>query len=159
MKNLMQRLEHYINSDIIAMVGVYMRSKAILINNYSDYNKFLKKLNIYKSILYYNTIFVVKNNINDNMIDYIVNALNIKNRKKRITYIYDSSCKLIDDNTKNSNICGFKNGKCYVQRNLNNEKCNGCVESVYIKQIKGVLLKTFHVNYLIVLKLHQDIIL
>lgn len=46
----MQRLEHYINSDIIAMVGVYMRSKAILINNYSDYNKFLKKLNIYKSI-------------------------------------------------------------------------------------------------------------
>ena len=33
------------------------------------------------------------------------------------------------------------------------------LESVCIKQIKDVLLKTFHVNYLIVLKLHQDIIL
>lgn len=137
MKNLMQRLEHYINSDIIAMVGVYMRSKTILINNYSDYNKFLKKLNIYKSILYYNTLFAVKNNTNDNMIDYIVNALNIKNRKKRITYIYDSSCKLIDDDTKNSNICGFKNGKCYVQRNLNNGKCNGCCRKCLYQTNKG----------------------
>lgn len=71
------------------------------------------------------------------MIDYIVNALNIKNRKKRITYIYDSSCKLIDDNTKNSNICGFKNGKCYVQRNLNNEKCNGCCRKCLYQTNKG----------------------
>ncbi len=30
------------------------------------------------------------------MIDYIINALNIKNRKKRITYIFDSSCKLFN---------------------------------------------------------------
>lgn len=103
-----------------------MRSKTILINNNNDYIKFLKKINIYKSILYCNTLFVVKNNINNQMLDYIIDTLNIKNRKKRIEYIYDSSCKIIDDNTKNANICGFKNGKCYVQRNLNNGKCNGC---------------------------------
>ncbi len=65
-----------------------MKSKTILISNSNDYTKFLRKLSIYKSILYYNTIFVVKNDINDNMIDYIINALNIKNRKKRIIYIY-----------------------------------------------------------------------
>lgn len=119
------------------MVGVYMRSKTILINNYSDYNKFLKKLNIYKSILYYNTLFVVKNNTNDNMIDYIVNALNIKNRKKRITYIYDNSCKLIDDNNKNINICGFKDDKCYVQRKLKKEKCNGCCRKCLYQTNEG----------------------
>lgn len=114
-----------------------MRSKTILISNSNDYNKFLRKLSIYKSILYCNTLFVVKSNINDNMIDYIINALNIKNRKKRITYIYDSSCKLIDDNTKSINICGFKDDKCYVQRNLNNGKCNGCCRKCLYQTNKG----------------------
>mgnify|MGYP005788324719 CR=1 FL=1 len=118
-----------------------MRSKTILINNYNDYVKLLKKINIYKSILYCNTLFVLKNNINDNMIDYIINALNIKNRKKRITYIYDSSCKLIDDNTKNTNICGFKDNKCYVQRNLNNGKCNGCCRRCLYQTNKGCSTK------------------
>ena len=103
-----------------------MRSKTILINNTDDYKKFLKKIKIYKSILYYNTLFVVKNNIHNQMIDYIINGLNIKNRKERITYIHDIGCKLIDDNTKNINICGFKNGQCYVQQKLKNGYCNGC---------------------------------
>ena len=114
-----------------------MKRKTILISNSNDYNKFLRKLSIYKSILYYNTIFVVKNDINDNMIDYIINALNIKNRKKRVTYIYDNSCKLIDDNNKNINICGFKNNKCYVQRKLKNGKCNGCCRKCLYQTKEG----------------------
>ena len=89
-----------------------MKSKIITINNYKDYNKFLKKINIYKSILYYNTLFEVKNNINEKNIDYITNALNMKNRKKRIEYVYDQSCKLIDRKNQGINICGFENGKC-----------------------------------------------
>ena len=118
-----------------------MRSKTISINNSIDYNKLLRKLNIYKSILYCNTLFVVKNNINDKMIDCIISALNIKNRKKRITYIYDSSCKLIDNNTKNANIFVFKNGKCYVQRNLNNGKCNGYCRKCLYQADKGCSTK------------------
>lgn len=114
-----------------------MRSKTILINNSNDYNNFLSKINIYKSILYCNTLFVVKNNINNKMIDYIINALNIKNRKKRIVYIYDSSCELIDDNTKNINICGFKNNKCYVQRKIKNGKCNGCCRKCLYQTNEG----------------------
>ena len=114
-----------------------MKRKTILISNSNDYNKFLRKLSIYKSILYYNTIFVVKNDINDNMIDYIINALNIKNRKKRVTYIYDNSCKLIDDNNKNINICGFKDNKCYAQRKLKNGKCNGCCRKCLYQTKEG----------------------
>lgn len=114
-----------------------MKRKTILISNSNDYNKFLRKLSIYKSILHYNTIFVVKNDINDNMINYIINALNIKNRKKRVTYIYDNSCKLIDDNNKNINICGFKDNKCYIQRKLKNGKCNGCCRKCLYQTKEG----------------------
>ncbi len=103
-----------------------MRNKIIIINNDKDYNKLLKKLYIYKSILYYNTLFVVKNNINDKMLNYIIDALNIKKRKKRINFIYDQSCHLIDEKNKGINICGFKNERCYVQRKYNKGKCNGC---------------------------------
>ena len=103
-----------------------MRCKTIQINNDNDYNKLLKRLFIYKSILYYNTLFVVKNNTSNEMIDSIINALNIKKRRKRINFIYDQSCLLIDEKNKGINICGFKNEKCYVQRKLKNEKCNGC---------------------------------
>ncbi len=103
-----------------------MRYKMITINDYRDYNKFLKKVNLYKSILYYNTFFVLKNNIHDVMIDYVISALNIKKRKKRIKFIYDESCKMINEKVQGFNICGFKDGKCYVQQKLKNNKCNGC---------------------------------
>lgn len=57
--------------------------------------------------------------------------------KKRITYIYDNSCKLVDDNTKNINICGFKNGKCYVQQRLKSVKCNGCCRMCIYQTKRG----------------------
>ena len=103
-----------------------MRYKMITINDYRDYNKFLKKVNLYKSILYYNTFFVLKNNTCNSMIDYMISALNIKSHKKRINFIYDESCKIINEKVNGFNICGFKDGKCYVQQNLKNSKCNGC---------------------------------
>lgn len=118
-----------------------MKSKIITINNYNDYNKFLKRINIYKSILYYNTLFEVKNNINERNIDYITNALNMKNRKKRIEYVYDQSCKLIDWKNKGINICGFENGKCWVQRKIKNGKCNGCCRKCIYQTSNGCSTK------------------
>ncbi len=118
-----------------------MKSKIITINNYNDYNKFLKRINIYKGILYYNTLFEVKNNINERNIDYITNALNMKNRKKRIEYVYDQSCKLIDWKNKGINICGFENGKCWVQRKIKNGKCNGCCRKCIYQTSNGCSTK------------------
>ena len=103
-----------------------MKTKTILLNNDSDYNKLIKKLNLYKSILYINTHFQIKNNINKEDIEYIINALNIKNRKKRIEYIYNQSCEIIDSKKKDINMCGFKKGICYAQRKKLHSKCNGC---------------------------------
>ena len=95
---------------IIIKRQIFMKTKIIKINNTNDYNKFLNKLSLYKSVFYYNTLFVVDTKTDNKMLTYIIEALNIKKRKKRITYIYDNACKIIDDSTP-KNMCGFKKGK------------------------------------------------
>ena len=118
-----------------------MRRKKVSINNSVDYDKFLKKINIYKSILYHYTYFIVENNIHDEMIEYITNALNIKNRKERLEYVYDKTCEFIDNKNKQINICGFKNGKCYIQRKSKQKNCNGCCRKCLYQSKNGCLTK------------------
>ena len=92
-----------------------------------------KYLPIYKSIFFKFTKF--ETNSNDEQDIIIINALNIKNRKKRITYIYDSTCEYIDNYYKNKNICGFKNCQCYIQRNTNLK--DGCCRNCLYKSDIG----------------------
>lgn len=103
-----------------------MKRKTIVIESKEDYTKFIKRIILYKSILYINTEFQVKGCQVNDKIQQIIKGLNIKNRCKRITYVYDTTCNIIDSNTKGLNICGFKNNKCYIQQKQNNGKCNGC---------------------------------
>lgn len=103
-----------------------MKRKTIVIESKEDYTKFIKRIVLYKSILYINTEFQVERNQMNDKIQQIIKGLNIKNRCKRITYVYDTTCNIIDSNTKGLNICGFKNNKCYIQQKQNNGKCNGC---------------------------------
>lgn len=103
-----------------------MKRKTIVIESKEDYTKFIKRIILYKSILYINTEFQVKGCQVNDKIQQIIKGLNIKNRCKRITYVYDTACSIIDSNTKGLNICGFKNNKCYIQQKQNNGKCNGC---------------------------------
>ena len=97
-----------------------MKRKTIVIESKEDYTKFIKR------ILYINTEFQVKGCQVNDKIQQMINGLNIKNRYKRITYVYDTACNIIDSNTKGLNVCGFKNNKCYIQQKQNNGKCNGC---------------------------------
>ena len=103
-----------------------MKRKTIVIESKEDYTKFIKRIILYKSILYINTEFQVKGCQVNDKIQQMINGLNIKNRYKRITYVYDTACSIIDSNTKDLNVCGFKNNKCYIQQKQNNGKCNGC---------------------------------
>lgn len=103
-----------------------MKRKTIVIKSKEDYTKFIKRIILYKSILYINTEFQVERNQINDKLQQIIKGLNIKNRCKRITYVYDTTCNIIDSNTKGLNICGFKNNKCYIQQKQNNGKCNGC---------------------------------
>ena len=118
-----------------------MKYKRIIVSNVKDYNKLLKRIKLYKTIFYRRTFFVVENRINDENIDYIISALDIKNRKKRIEYIYDKSCEIIDNKNKNKNICGFKNNMCYVQRKLKNGKYNGCCRKCLYQTKSGCSTK------------------
>ena len=85
----------------------------IIINNENDLKKFYKHLKFYKYL-------PIKFESDNNEIKDIIYSLNIKNRNKRITYIYDYSCKFIDNYWKNINYCGFKCNKCYCNQ------INGC---------------------------------
>ena len=83
-----------------------------------------KKIKLYKTFLYKNTMF--KTNLDDEECKAIVEALNIKKRKKRIEYIYDYCCNRIDKFYEGKNVCGFTNNKCIIQQAPNCKYKNGC---------------------------------
>ncbi len=78
---------------------------------------------------------------NDKQDQMIVKALNIKNRKERITYIYDSACLLVDNYYNNENICGFKHNQCYVQRRKKLNLINGCCRCCRYSTSRGCSTK------------------
>ena len=107
--------------------------KTIIINNEKDYKKLLSKLKYYK---YYKfTSFNIINNINNQDIDIINKALNIKNKRKRIIYIYDELVKYLNEYYR-EDLCKFENDKCFVQRK-NNNKFGCCAECPLVKSGTG----------------------
>ena len=113
--------------------------KTIQINNKQALDKFYRKLFFYKTFIFKKTKFTAETNYEE--VKPIINALNIKKRKPRTTYIYDEACKQIDNHYKNKNICGFKNNKCYVQQKLKNGTINGCCRMCMYQSAKGCTTK------------------
>lgn len=112
-----------------------MRIKKLKIETERDLKSFYKKLFLYKSFLFRNTFFEL--NSDPLQINSVLMALNIKNRKKKINYIYDSACYFIDTSYKNLDVCGFKNGKCYVQQKLKKDLINGCCRGCLYQSCNG----------------------
>lgn len=113
--------------------------KVVQINSKTALDKFYRKLFFYKRFWFKKTKFILDSNFEE--LIPIVEALNIKKRKQRITYIYDTACQQIDDHYQNKNICGFKNNKCYVQQKLNNGTFNGCCRYCMYQSSKGCTTK------------------
>ena len=88
--------------------------KVLKINNQKDLNKFYNRLFLYRSFLYNFVTFKLERDKYD--INDLILALNIKNRRKRLEFIYDTACQEIDDYFANKNVCDFKNNKCRLQR-------------------------------------------
>ena len=75
-------------------------------------------------IIYKRTKFILEDNVKNINYSSVIEALNIKNRIKRINYIYDKACSEIDEYNKIKHIdCEFKNGKCMNQHNT--KRING----------------------------------
>ena len=91
-----------------------------------------KLLFLYRSILFKNIYFKT----NNKKLNNIVKALNTKNKKERIAYVYEEAIKEI--NTYYSkDLCQFINGKCIVQRTTNSNHINGCCFKCPIVTNKG----------------------
>ena len=90
----------------------------------NDLDKIKKKLFLYRSFLFRFTKF--KTDSSDADIIMIVEALNIKNKKKRITFVIEKICDCLDELSKGCNDCKFINGKCICHRIKNLDYQNGC---------------------------------
>ena len=97
--------------------------------------KNLKFLPLYKTIFFRFVKF--ETNSKDEQMVIITNALNIKRRRKRITYVYDATCDFIDTFYQGKNICGFKNCECYVQRARKEGLKNGCCRNCIYQTSNG----------------------
>lgn len=76
---------------------------------------------LYRTCLFKFTRF----STNNKDLELIVNALNIKNRRKRIEYVYDEAINIINKYYY-MDLCNFQNNKCIVQRKTNSDRINGC---------------------------------
>lgn len=76
---------------------------------------------LYRTFLFKNKTFTTK----DKNLLPIVKALNIKNKRERINYIYDETVKYLND-YYNKDLCQFKNNQCIVQRQRHTTDINGC---------------------------------
>lgn len=104
----------------------------IIINNEKQ---FYKRLFLYKTLLYKNVNF--KSDIDNEELQAIVTALNIKKRFKRIEYIYDYCCNRIDKFYEGKNLCQFQDDKCILHRVPNCKYKNGCCRICKHQSSKG----------------------
>lgn len=117
-----------------------MLKKKIKLSNEKEFNRFYKLLPLYNSILFKFIYFDI-NETNDSNIKIIKKILNEKNRRKKLELIIDESCNFIDDYFQGENICGFKNCKCYAQRQKGNKFKNGCCRKCLYQSITGCKTK------------------
>lgn len=95
----------------------------ISIRSFHDLKRFQRKLFFYRSLFCFFVHFTDNHSLIP--IHSIIEALNIKNRKKRITYVYDFVCKQVDHYYQDKNLCDFSDGCCVVQRR-SKKYHNGC---------------------------------
>ena len=107
-----------------------MREKFI-----NDKNNFYSKLFLYKTFLYRHVIF--KSEIEDEELQKIIEALNIKNKWQRIEFIYDYSCNKLDQFYEGKNICQFKDGQCIAHQREGCTFKNGCCRLCLYQSDRG----------------------
>ena len=72
----------------------------------------------------------------DEKLAVIVKALNIKERKERIAYVYDEAIKYINVYYA-EDLCRFENNQCIAQRKLGTGHTNGCCRTCHLVTDKG----------------------
>ena len=90
-------------------------------------------LPLYKSFLFYFVKFKPSSNLTPQT-KLVIKGLNIKNSRKRITYVYDKCCDIIENQEKGQNVCGFVNKQCFKQRVENKGEMYGCCSPLCVTE-------------------------
>lgn len=99
--------------------------------------KLIKRNNIKKKDIIIDTdLDLEKDERGDNKKLTLISALNackIKDKNKRLEYIYMAACKYLDNEFRNKNICEFCNDICLGKKKYNIK--NGCCHEFKLKNI------------------------
>ena len=92
----------------------------------SRFIRLLDSKNKKYKVLYKEKEYIKESSIKEiRQISQVIEALNIKDKKKRLTFVYNRACDILDDDFYGKNVCGFKNNKCFQDRKKKT-KCDGC---------------------------------
>ena len=102
-----------------------MKKLVLTINDFKHIKRYIKKYNYDKDIV----LRIDKEDLNDSKelywLDFIVSAINIKDKDQKYEYIYNRMCDYLDKNI--CILCDFKNDKCLANRcNKSVHNINGC---------------------------------
>lgn len=135
------------------------QNNKIILKCYRKLLKWFKYFNK-RNIAVEKTIYILGESVNDNgaVLECILNAYFIKNRKEREEFVYLTSCDIIQDYYTTNNFCDFLDGKCKNRRvnetdpkfnpssccssSCKNMGCNSCAT-------KNLSCKFFFCKYLI----------
>ena len=108
----------------------------ITIHNYQQLELFLF---FYRSFLCKKVQFC--STIKEPEMSKLIEALNKKKRRERITYVLEEACNYIDNYYQNKNVCKFKKGVCVCHREGKRAIKNGCCYKCRYQSIRGCTTK------------------
>ena len=144
-------LEHVKNEllVIISSTNIFDKAKNI-INQLIKLEKICYTLNINLKISINNSYILGyiygKNSIFTPDFINTLYALSIKDQKSKYEFIYDITCKYLDDQFIQNNYCDFKNNQCFANRNNSTAHCDmGCCYSFeYASFFEPTFIKNTH---------------
>ena len=120
--------------------------KKIEIRNEEEYQQFLKALPLYRSVFGRAVHFEIGSAVHPERVRDIETALNIKSRKRRIEYIYDRGCDIVDRfNEENGAVCRFSGGRCEDPKHQRYP--NGCCCHCYLQTSHGCPTKNLSCKF------------
>ena len=111
--------------------------KRIEIGNEEEYQEFLRRLPKYRGLRYRATEFTARSKVHPKRVADIVTALNIKNRRKRIEYLFDRACDIIDAHNEAEGIICHYNADGICEDPKHQTRKNGCCCHCYLQSSSG----------------------
>ncbi len=111
--------------------------QSITINSEEEYQAFLKQLPKYRGLRGRFTTFAITGTVHKEELKDFETALNLKNRRKRMTFLFDRACDIIDRyNEENGITCSY-NSEGICEDPKHQTRKNGCCCHCYLQSSTG----------------------